>query len=1068
MKGALAWFARNHVAANLLLLVIAVGGLVTAPQIRMEVFPEIDLDLVIIGVPYPGAAPAEVEEGICVRIEEKIQGVAGIRRITSTAAEGACGVTVELEPGTDVERALDDIKAQIDAIDTFPEEAEEPTVQRVVVRNPVVDVAVWGNADERTLKKVAQQVRDQLAALPEITDVSIANARPYEISIEVSEEALRRYHLTFDDVVRAVARGSQDVPSGSVKTEGGEILLRTEGQAYRGDEFARIPLLTRPDGTHITVGDVARVVDGFAEVDQWSRFDGKPALIVQVYRVGEQNALDIARAVQEYVASARAQLPEGIEVTPWLDEARILRSRLDTLLRNGRQGFFLVLFVLALFMRFRLAFWIILGVPLCFLGALWLMPDLGLSINVVSLFAFILVLGILVDDAIVVGEKVYTEMERGRDRLDAAIRGVQGVFVPVTFGVLTTIAAFVPMLILPGPMGKVFRVIPLVVISALLFSLLESQFVLPSHLAHGGSLEGHSARLPWAAGWRRVREAVAAGLAWFVDRVYRRLLTLALEWRYATLALGLAALIVTAAAVSAGWLQFRFFPKVEGDNVVALVTLPQGSPVEATERAVRRIEEAARAVLAEIEAETGERVHQHMLASVGAQPYRLRRARSSQSVAAALADSNKGEVNIELVPSERRAVSGTEIVRRWRDRVGAIPGAVELIFSSTLFGAGEPIYVELQGPNLDELREVASALKEELAAYPGVTDIADSFRSGKLELEVFLRPEAQTLGLSVADLGRQVRQAFYGGEAQRIQRERDEVKVMVRYPKEHRRSLADVEEMWIRAPDGTEIPFRSVARVVLDRGFATIRRADQQRVVSVTADVDEKRTNANEVVADLTASVLPRLLADHPRVTYRFEGEQREQTETLTSLGRGFVLALFLIYALLAVPLGSYIQPLLIMTAIPFGFVGAVWGHLLMGRDLSILSAIGIVALSGVVVNDSLVLVDFVNRNVRAGVALQQAVCEAGVARFRPILLTSLTTFAGLTPLLLERSVQAQFLIPMGISLAFGVVFATFVSLFLVPCCYLILEDLRALLALGTTHAPDEVAVTEHLATTDS
>ncbi|GIW41567.1 MAG: acriflavin resistance protein [Candidatus Binatia bacterium] len=1060
MRAVLAWFARNHVAANLLMLVIAAGGILTLPRIRMEVFPDIDLDLITIGVVYPGAAPAEVEEALCIRIEEKIQGVGGVRRITSSAAEGACGVTVELEPGTDVRRALDEIKAKVDAIDTFPEDAEEPVIQQLVVRRPVIDVAVWGDADEKTLKKVAQEVRDDLAALPEITDVEIANARPYEISIEVSETALRRHSLTFDDVVRAAARGSLDTPGGSVKTQAGEILLRTEGQAYRGEEFARIPLLVRPDGTRVEIGHVAKVVDDFAEVDQWSRFDGKPALVVQVFRVGEQNALEITRAVKDYVAQARGRLPEGIELTPWLDESRVLRDRLETLLRNGQQGFLLVLAVLALFLRFRLAFWVILGVPLSFLGALWLMPSLGQSINVVSLFAFILVLGILVDDAIVVGENIHAETEKGRERLDAAIAGVHGVFVPVTFGVLTTVAAFLPMLVLPGPMGKVFRVIPIVVISALIFSLLESQLVLPAHLGHGRSPdETKPPRLPWVPWWRRIREGVSAGLVRFVDRVYRPLLERALEWRYTTVAAGLAAVIVTAGAVAAGWLEFRFFPKVEGDNVVALLTLAQGAPVEATEAAARRIEEAARQVLAEIEKETGSPQHRHMLASVGSQPYRMRRARSEQSAVAALSASNKAEVNIELLPAEERRVSSEEIARRWRERVGAIPGAVELLFSSTLFGSGEPIYVELQGPDLDELRAIATELKEELARYPGVIDIADSFRSGKQELEIFLRPDAEPAGLSVAELGRQVRQAFYGAEVQKIQRERDEVRVMVRYPREHRRSLADVEEMWVRTQDGAEIPFRSVATVRLDRGFSTIRRADRQRVIDVTADVEETVANANEVATDLRRRVLPELLADHPRVSYRFEGEQRYQAETLVSLGRGFLLALFLIYALLAIPLGSYLQPFLIMSAIPFGFVGAVWGHLIMGRDLSIFSAIGMVALSGVVVNDSLVLVDFVNRNVASGIPLERAIRDAGAARFRPILLTSATTFAGLTPLLLERSLQAQFLIPMAISLAFGVVFATFVSLLLVPCSYLILEDLRALFSARPTHAPEAAQV---------
>lgn len=1051
MKSIIAWFARNGVAANLLLLVIIAGGLLTLPSIKREVFPDIDLDIVTVAVVYPGAAPEEVEEAICIRIEEALQGLDGVKRITSSAAEGAGAVSVELLPGTDAGEALDDVKVRVDAIDTFPEEAEKPVIQKAILRNAVLDVVVYGEVDEHTLKRLTQRVRDEIAALPGISQAEVENARPYEISIEVSERALRRHGLTFSQVADAVRRGSLDLPGGSVKTEGGEILLRTKGQAYRGREFERIALLSTPDGTRLMLGDVARVVDGFEDTDTSAYFDGKPALLIRVFRVGSENALHIADSVREYVRRAQATMPEGVLLTTWLDESRILRSRLDTLLRNGRDGFLLVWVALALFLRFRLAFWVLLGVPLSFLGALWLMPTLGLSINVISLFAFIVVLGILVDDAIVVGENVHSHYERTGSRLQAAIEGTQEVFVPVVFGVLTTVAAFVPMLLIPGNMGKVFRVIPLVVIACLLFSLLEAMLVLPEHLTHG---EDRPPRGWIGRGWKTVQGTVAEGLRGFIEGIYRPLLHSALEWRYLTVAVGAVAFLLSVSLVGSGWLQFTFFPKVEGDNVVAMLTMPQGTPVDVTTAAVRHIEAAAQEVLAEVEAEGHGEVMQHVLSSVGTQSHRRHRARSTREVLNATAGAHLAEVNIELRPSEERSVSSEEIARRWRERTGMIADAVELTFVATLFSSGEPIDVQLEGPSFAELREAAEVVKQRLASYPGVLDIRDSFRSGKQEISLRLRSGAENLGLSVSDLGRQVRQAFYGEEAQRIQRGRDEVKVMVRYPVDERRSIAGLESMRVRTADGMEVPFRSVADLRIGRGFSTVYRTDGRRVVNVIADIDPTIANANEIVADLKESLLPSLTERYQQMGYSLEGEQREQHESLEGLERGFVLALFLIYALLAVPLKSYVQPLIIMSAIPFGFVGAIWGHILMGYDISIFSAIGVVALSGVVVNDSLVLVDFVNRKREQGMPTLVAIREAGAQRFRPILLTTLTTFAGLTPLLLERSLQAQFLIPMAISLAFGVLFATFVSLVMVPSLYAILEDVRALSLGGAEASP--------------
>jgi multidrug efflux pump subunit AcrB len=1058
VKSIIRWFAENGVAANLVMILIIAGGLISVFTMKQEVFPEFSADIVTVTVPYPGAAPEEVEEGVVIRIEEAIQDLEGIEEIRSSAGENVGSVIVEAMQGADVQKLLNDVKSRVDAIDTFPEEAEKPIVEEAVIRRQVLEVAISGDADERSLKRLGERVRDDLTALPGITQVELRVTRPYEISIEVSESELRRYGLSFGQVAEAVRRSSLDLPGGRISASASEILLRTEGQAYTGPEFERLPLITRADGTRITVGDVARVVDGFADTDQWARFDGRPAVLVQVFRVGEQSALELAATVEAYLEETRPRMPDGITLTVWQDQTRVLRSRLDLLVKNGRVGFALVVLVLALFLKLRLAGWVSLGIPISFLGALALMPTMGVSINLISLFAFILVLGIVVDDAIIVGENVYTRFQKGEQGLKAAVRGTFEVHKPVIFAVTTSIAAFAPLLVVPGTIGKIMRVVPLIVIATLVFSLIESLLILPNHLSHlrperargGGGAVGRA--------WQRFQGRVASGLDWLIRRSYDPLLERALEWRYLTVAVMLAVLLITFGVYAGGWIRFNFMPPIEADNTAAFLTMPQGTPAEVTAEMMQRIEEAALELGRDLEEEVGEAPIRHVLTSIGDQPFRGSQGPAALNIGADNSASHLGEVNLELSPAEERDITSFDIARRWRERVGAIPDAVELTYASSLFTSGEAINVELSGPNVEDLRQAATRLKEELRSYPGAQDITDTFRAGKRELELSITPEAEAAGLSQADLARQVRQAFYGEEAQRIQRGRDDVKVMVRLPEARRASLGGLEELRIRTPDGSEVPFATAARVHSARGPSAIKRTDRRRVVNVTADVDITEGNANEVIADLESNVLPALLSDYPGIRYSLAGEQEEQRETLTGLLRGFLFALLVIYALLAIPFRSYFQPLIVMSAIPFGLIGAIWGHVAMGLDLAILSFFGIVALTGVVVNDSLVLVDFINRAYRdQGLPLAKAIRIAGGSRFRPILLTSLTTFAGLTPLLLEKSMQAQFLIPMAVSLAFGVLFATFIILLLVPCLYAIQQDIKALFLrlLGRDEVPE-------------
>jgi multidrug efflux pump subunit AcrB len=720
----------------------------------------------------------------------------------------------------------------------------------------------------------------------------------------------------------------------------------------------------------------------------------------------------------------------------------------------------MVVAVLAVFMRLRLAFWVALGVPISVGGALFLMPVFDMSINIVSLFSFILVLGILVDDGIVVGENVHAFRERGAGPAEAAVAGAAEVARPVVFAVLTSVAAFAALIFIPGNMGQIFATLPVVVISCFCFSLLASLVILPSHLAHAAGGQAHTE--PGASGsrgWARLQERFSQWLQGWIRNRYLPALEWALGQRYLVIAIAITLLLWTFAVVASGRLHFTFFPEVEAETITSRITMPVGTPVAETAAAVARIEAAAERLRVELEdGPDAERVFRHVLAAVGEQPYLKRQfSGGTGSPGLRFGGAHLGEISIELTPAEARVIRAKEVADRWRDLAGPEPDAIELVFSSARFSAGHAIDIELRGSEVEALRIAADEVKRRLAERPGVYDISDSFRGGKQEIRLEILPSAEVLGLTLEDLALQVRQAFYGHEVQRIQRGRDDVRVMVRYPDAERHSLENLWNLRIRTPRGDEVPFSNVARATPDRGYATINRADRQRVVSVTASVDIEVANANQILAEFQASDLPEILRSVEGVTYRLEGEQREQRDVLGGIARAFALALASIYVLLAVPLRSYLQPLLIMSAIPFGLVGAVGGHLLLGFQISMLSLFGMVALSGVVVNSSLVYVDFINRQREAGVPLARAVQEAAGARFRPVVLTSLTTFAGLSPLMLERSAQAQFVIPMAVALAFGIVFATLITLVLVPCGYVVLEqDLKKLSAraLGRVRVP--------------
>ena len=1047
--GPLAWFAGHHVASNLLMIFILISGALSLLSMKIEVFPELDTDMVTVSVPYRGASPAEVEEGVCIRVEEAIASVEGIKRIRAVASEGIGTVLAELEEDADDRKVLDDIKSAVDRIVTFPVETEKPVVAEGDTRRRVITVVVSGEASEKTLKVLAERIRDELTALPEVSQAEVAGIRSYEISIEVSEEALRRYGLSFRQVADAVRGASLDLPGGSVKTDGGEILLRTKGQKYRGEEFEDIVVITHGDGTRVRLADVATVVDAFEDTDTASRFDGKPAALVMVFRIGDEGALQVADAVKSYIERIEPSLPAGVTMSTWDDDSIILRQRIGLLLRNARIGLILVFLCLALFLDLRLAFWTTMGIPISFLGGLWLLPYFGVSINMISLFAFIVSLGIVVDDAIVVGENVYANLQKGMKPLDAAIRGVREMAIPVTFAILTTVAAFLPLLYVSGMMGKIMGQIPLVVIAVLLVSLVEALIILPAHLSSSGA--GWLKRLlrpldPVFAAIERVQSAVQRGLEWVIRVPYRQTLEIALQWRYLTMAIAVALLLTVFGMIGGGLIKFSLMPKVDADNMVAKLTMPQGTPVRQTEAILARVEAAAFELAREVDGRSPDgapSVLKHISTTVGQHPSARGHGPTASNMSTSGDASHLGEINVELLGSEERTVGSVPLANRWRELVGEVGGVVSLSFSASSFTAGDALSVQLAHRDFETLLEAVDQLESIVAEYPGVGDIANSFLPGKKELKLGLTNEGRSLGLNLADLARQVRQGFYGEEVQRIQRGRDDIRVMVRYPASDRRSLGDIEAMRIRLSDGSEVPFNTVATVEEGRGYAAINRTDRRRVVTITADVDDTVANANEINMDLRSAVLPRMVHDFPGLTYDFEGEQRAQKESLGSLKLNFVIAQFAIFALLAIPFRSYSQPLIVMSAIPFGLVGGVVGHIIMGLGLSMLSLFGMVALTGVVVNDSLIMIDLINRERAEGISVDQAIRDSGARRFRPILLTTLTTFLGLSPMIFETSMQAQFLIPMAVSLGFGVLFATAITLILVPTEYRILEDIK-------------------------
>ena len=1021
MHSLIAWFARNDVAANLLMLIIVVAGLYSlSNKIPVDLFPEFAINTVQVSTVLPGASPQEVEEGLTIKIEEAIQDIAGIREMTSRSNEGRSMVTVEVEDGFDVREILDEMKSRVEAINNFPVEAERPLVTMPQRVRDAIGVVIYGDYDDLTLRRLAEDVRDELASLPQVSQVSVDNSLRFEISIEIPEWSLRKYDLTLEKVSDALRSNSIDVSAGNLKTEGGDIFIRSIGQAYRANDFSQLPILTDQDGTLIRLGDIAVLRDEFEETPLRTRFNGIPAIEVEVFRIGDQSIIEVTDAVKNYIAGKQEALPEGLTMTYWRDRSKSIKARLVTLTKSAWQGALLVILLLALFLRPAVALWVCIGIPMSFMGAFILMPVFGISLNLMSLFAFILVLGIVVDDAIVTGENVYEHMQRGTDPLTAAIKGTQEVAVPVTFGILTTVAAFIPLALLEGR-GSWYQSIPYVIVPVLLFSLIESKLVLPAHLKHIKPRTGAPSRLT------SIQIAISTSLETFIARVYQPALALALRWRYATLAIMLSSLFIVIGALSSGQTKFVFFPRVQSEVATATLTMPAGTAFESTDRIVTHMTKQAQLLQDKyIDPESGESIIKNIYSISGGR------------------NSTTGRVRVETIPPELRSleISTQQLVAEWRKMVGQVAGAEQLNYRAEIGWSRPAINIELRGKNAKDLAELGDKFKDKLSEFTAISDVEDSMSDGKEELQLKLKPEATLLGLNLNMVARQVRQAVYGFEVQRIQRGREEVRVMVRYPISARQSIETLEQMMIRVAERQEVPLWQIADIVPGLSPSSILRIDRQRTLSVTADFDKEQGDLSAVQEELE-EFLQQAISSYPSMNYEMAGEARDQKESSNELKFGMYGLLLVIYILLAIPFKSYSQPLVVMLVIPFGMVGAVIGHWIMGMNLTLLSLMGVLALSGVVVNDSLVLVDYINKKRAEGVALFDAVYAAGGRRFRPVILTSLTTFAGLIPLLFEKSTQAQFLIPMAVSLGFGILFATIITLFLVPINYLIMEDLK-------------------------
>ena len=1029
MNASIAWFVRNPIASNLLMILILAGGIIGGSGMGKEVFPSTPVNFITVSMPYPGAGPREVEEQIVVRIEEAIYSIEGIKSISSQARQSRGIVTIEVDDNYDMTKMLNDIKSNVDSIITFPADAERAIVREEIAREEVIRVALFGDANEAVLREYGQRIRNELAALPNVDFVDLWGVREPQIDIELSEINMRRYGISFDNVVKAVRQSSLNLPAGTIRADSGDIQIQTRGQAYLEEDFNNIIVSSRADGTEIKIADVARVIDGFEERNLRTRFNGHKAIFLGISVGKNPDVVATTDAVKNYVEAGSSFLPPSLQLATWRDYSNMFSGRLALLSKNAFGGLILVFIVLMLFLRPQLAFWVALGIAIAYMGALWVLPTIGLTLNMMSMFAFLLILGIIVDDAIIVGESIYRHQQLGQDGDTAAKLGTQSVSKPVLLAVVSTMIVFLPMLFLPGMWPKFLWAIPTVTLVALSFSLIESLWILPSHLAKMQPEKPATSRAGIAL--RKIRHRFADGLSQFSSDIYTPFLKHALNWRGLTLVGFFLAFVLSITLLGAGYIQQRFMPDVPSDFLSMRIVMPDGYSVDGKVEITKRAERAAKLLVDD--------------------PVIKERVDTDKLIANQLAFMYGDTIRLmlELQPDMSGEIDPTLVAERWQSLIGEIPQAKTFSVNASAAGRddGARVTAVLTSNNLDQLTAAAFFLKDRMRDIPGARNIRDDIHSGRSDIDISLRPYANNFGIGLSDVARQVRQGFYGAEAQRVPRGRDDVRVMVRYPKHERSQVDTLDTMRIRTPNGTEVPFYSVAEASYVPGYTRINRQDRQRSVKISAQATTGKMTVDEMAQILFNEIGPELQRLYPDVYLKKDVQLAEQDEFFSSAIKLFMLALGMIYILMAVEFKSYLKPLGVLSAVPFGIMGAIFGHFMMGLSFSVLSFLGVLAASGVVVNDNLVLIDRINQLRDQGVGVKDALIQAGQDRFRPIILTSLTTFIGLAPILLETSMQARFLIPMVASLAFGVLFATVVTLVFVPCLYLSGANLKARLS---------------------
>jgi multidrug efflux pump subunit AcrB len=1040
MKRILSAFAGNTVFANIMLILILLAGWFATRSMIRESIPEMALDMIIISVAYPGADPEEVEEGISRKIEEALKGMEGIKRVTTYSSENRETAIIEVKQDSDVNEVMDRTRSKVEAISTFPSDAESPIIEELSVRRRVMSLYLSGDMSERRLKAWAEKIKDDILDIPDITQVSIFGTRDYEINIELSEERLREYGLTFSQVTDAVRRSNMNLAGGMIRTQGEEIRIRTLGRKYTGEELSSIVVMASPKGEIITLDRLAVIDDGFSEDPVSNKIDGEQAVILSIYNTTEEDALTISRAVRDYLEKKQKQLPDGATIEILYDETDMLSARIDLLVRNGMIGLCIVFLLLWAFMDLRVSFWTGMGIPVSIAGAMVVLWVAGGTINMISLFAFIMVLGIVVDDAIVVGEAIYVNRKTGASPLKAAVEGVWEVGMPVIAAVLTTIVAFLPLTKVGGIMGKFIFILPVVVIACLATSLLECMLLLPAHLNHLPDPKRDESRdsgrrryNPFNRGLRALQRFTSDKMERFVERIYTPFLKKALRWRYVSFCTAVSILLLTLGLVRGGMVKYEMFPDVDGFVITSTLKFPDGTPQEITQKAVEKVEAALKRIDERTETLSGEPLMEHSIAIVG-QTLEIGTERGP----------NLGAVQAILLPSEKRGIHTKDLAVLWEREVGGIPGIESLTFETEIHGTpGAPIEIWVQGEDMVMILKAAEDIMDQLRRFDGVYQVRTDFSPGKNEMRLVLKPEAQGFGLTVDDLARQVYAGYYGNEAVRLQRGRDDIRVKVRYTEEERSRLSDLERIRIRTPNGHEVPLLSVAGISYAPGYSTITRTDGRKRVGVSAEMDTNIANAREIMGELSKGYLGQLKDRYPGLNISVQGDQMHTKESFDSLYIGFPMAIIGIFIIIATMFSSYAQPFIILFTVPFGIIGGILGHLLLGYDLSILSAFGMVALSGVVVNDAIVLIDRINRNLAQGMHFFEAVSLGGARRFRAVFLTTISTVGGLTPLILETDFQARMLIPMAISIAAGVTFATILTLLLIPSLLVILNDFR-------------------------